>query len=323
MRRFSFLFIFIALMLVLPAIELHGQVFTAGLDLLQISKDARSVSMGDAGTALDNGASAIHQNPANLLFNSSEELQASYHSWVLGSSYQHIGAVLKPTKGVIGLSVYGNSISDIEIRNRPGQAIGTFSVDYLVLSAAYAREFLGINLGISGSFLNEQYLENNARGYAFGFGASKDLFSDERLIVGLAANHIGEMQRLNILRTQLPTNIRAGIKSRVLKLDLTSDQGSSFPIRVDMLVDWVYEPDQSEALSQNAIQNENGYFNAGMEVTIGKIIRLRSGYKGWDGARKWAYGIGIRSNDVDVDIAQIPFQEGLGNALSATLKYRF
>jgi hypothetical protein len=70
-------------------------------------------------------------------------------------------------------------------------------------------------------------------------------------------------------------------------------------------------------------EDDEQFVNLGTELQIGSYFSLRAGYKSWDAARKWSYGIGLSLTDVEVDIAQIPFRDGFGNALSATLRYFF
>lgn len=305
--------------------NLFAQDFSQGFDLLFVSTDARSVAMGDANTALSVGPSSWLANPANTLFDNKSSVQATYHSWINDISYQYAGAVFRERDRALGFAIYSNAISDIEVRSAPGPAVGNFSVNYVVVTAGYAKELLGVNTGISASWLNEQYLEQNATGYAINLGASKAILADEKLIIGASFNHLGRMQRLNALRTELPSQAKIGARSEIVRLNLTSGDGQALPISLTTVFDIVYalaqETDENSQISQN-VENDV-FFNTGLEIKVGSNILLRGGYKSWDATRRWSMGLGFRVNDVQVDLAQIPFSDGFGNAWSASLRYFF
>lgn len=312
-------------LLLLMFTKIYAQDLSQGFDLLFVSTDARSVAMGDANTALSVGPSSWLANPANTLFDNKSSVQATYHSWVNDISYQYAGAVFREKNKALGFAVYSNAISDIEVRSVPGQPVGNFSVNYVVVTAGYAKEFLGINTGISASWLNEQYLEQNATGYTINVGVSKAVLADEKLIIGASINHLGRMQQLNALRTELPSQAKIGVRSEIVRLNLTSGDGQALPISLTTVFDIVYalneNNDSSNQVSQN-IENDI-FFNAGLEIKIGSNILLRSGYKSWEATRKWSMGLGFRVNDIQVDLAQIPFNDGFGNAWSASLRFFF
>lgn len=303
-----------------------AQIFSQGFDLLNVSTDARSLSLGDATTALNNGSSAWLSNPANALFSNSSSVQATYHQWIQDITYQHASVLLIDDRRAIGFSVYSNAIGDIEVRNRPGAPTGNFSVNYLVLSGGYARHFFGINAGLSVSLMNEQYLTQNARGYAISAGLSKDLFNDEKLVIASSVNHIGRMQRLNALRTSLPSAFKIGLRSELLTLKLQSGEGKDLPLSLMATLDWVGPIDSNlndDLDRQTSIEAQDAHINAGIEARMGNYIAIRTGYKSWDAARNWSFGLGLNFDDVKVDLAQVPFSDGFGNAWTATLRYFF
>jgi hypothetical protein len=306
------------------SMTLKAQDFSQGFDLLFVSTDARSVSLADANTALSVGPSSWLANPANTLFDNKSSVQATYHSWINDISYQYAGAVFRERNRAIGFAIYSNAISDIEVRSVPGQPVGNFSVNYVVVSGGYAKELFGINTGISASWLNEQYLEQNATGYALNLGLSKAVLADEKLILGASLNHVGRMQRLNALRTELPSQAKIGLRSEIVRLNLTSGEGQALPLSLTTVFDVVYALDQNNSSSEMVSRVDNDlFFNTGLELKIGSIILVRGGYKSWDATRKWSFGLGFRVNDIQVDLAQIPFNDGFGNAWSASLRYFF
>jgi len=301
-----------------------AQEFSNGFDLLFVSTDARSVAMADANTALSAGPSSWLANPANTLFDNKSSVQATYHSWINDISYQYAGAVFRERDRAIGFAIYSNAISDIEVRSVPGQAVGNFSVNYVVLTAGYAKKILGVNTGVSASWLNEQYLEQNATGYAVNLGLSKAILADEKLILGASLNHVGRMQQLNAIRTELPSKAKIGLRSEFIRLNLTSGDGQALPLSLTTVFDVVYVLDQgsNNDLVFQDIDNDV-FFNAGLELKVGSTILLRGGYKSWNATRRWSMGLGFRVNDIHVDLAQIPFSDGFGNAWSASLRYFF
>lgn len=306
--------------------NLQAQIFSQGFDLLNVSTDARSLALGDATTALNHGASAWLANPANALFSNASSVQATYHQWIQDITYQHASALFKNDGRAVGFSVYSNAISDIEVRNRPGAPSGNFSVNYLVLTAGIAQKIMGINAGLSASLMNEQYLTQNARGYSINAGLSKDLLGDDKLIVAMAVNHLGKMQRLNALRTELPSSFKIGLRSELVRIKLQSGDGKDLPITVMTTLDWLAPLDtnpNNEIDRQTTIETQDAHINLGLETRIGSYIAVRGGYKSWNAARNWSYGLGINLDEVKVDLTQVPFSNGFGNAWTVTLRYFF
>ena len=296
---------------------------TSGMAFLNIAPDPYQQSLSEATTAVYTGAASIYANPALTTYAESSDLRASYTFWIADTRNSYASALFKRPKSALGIAVTSSRVDDLELRTVPGEAAGDFSVEYLSISGTYARDFKFFSLGITGMYLFEKILTDEASGYGFTFGASSRLFQD-RVTLGVSLRNLGQMSELNEVNTELPTDFRAGFNADILQF--STDGNTETPILISVSGDVIKplnEPEQS-VLNGNGLNDLDAlYGNAAVRVNVFKMIELRSGFRFRDDSRTFSSGVGLERNNISFDFAYVPFETGFGNVFSLGLGSRF
>ena len=126
-----------------PAGALQTNVAGSAAQFLQIGGGARSLGMGEAYTAVAEGADAIYWNPAGLSRMSRPE--ATYARTELPAGLHHdflaVGVPSKMLDGTIALGVTRLSQDNLALVNASNQTQGTFSPHSEVFSLGYGHAF--------------------------------------------------------------------------------------------------------------------------------------------------------------------------------------
>lgn len=296
------------------------------MDFLNIGASTYNLGLSEAGVAAPQGPSSMFINPANTVRLESSVLQADFNDWILDSRNTHASAVIKDDNQAFGAGFYSSSIRDIQARNQPGPSQGEFPIEYLTIGGSYAYQYGNMSAGITAQYLNESYLNSTASGYALNGGITGSLF-DNRVDIGASVLNIGRMQKLNQVRSDLPANLRAGVKIDAVEFNTPGE--NDFPILVITYGDYV-QP-LKDNLEDNGGINTSGYqgdpnepfANLGLEVMGGDLFSFRFGYKTGDTERPWSMGAGIHIEPVVVDYALLPFKSGYGTSHSIGVRYAF
>lgn len=296
---------------------------TPSLEFLTIGSSTKQLALGEATTAIPiDGLNAL-VNPATISGIQTNMFSANYTTWgVLDTKISSFSAVLKEGNHSLSFSLLSNTTDGIAIRSNSAAGYSEGSIDYMAISTAYAYGFKYISLGVSASYVNEQYVINSASGYALGFGAYSSLFRD-RIRLGASVNHVGEMSKLNTRASKLPTQARIGLDADVLSISIPGDY--SFPLLVSTTVDYTYflQTLDLSLSDNNIIQNEQALF-VGLRLFAADLISLNGGYRLLsESNRSWSAGIGIYKGDFKFDFAFIPFDTGFNTAYSIGIRYLF
>ncbi len=307
----------ILLILAFSAAPLRAQT---GLDFLNIGPNAHSLSLSEAHTAVPLGSNSIFTNPANLMLSETSSLGLSYTLWIGDTQHTQASAAIKRDNDIFALGVRSSVVDDITLRTAPGPSEGTFSVQYLSLSGAYARRISFLSLGVSGSYIYEQIFQQNASGFGFSAGLTAE-FMDERVRIGSAITNAGRMSVLEIERSELPTRWRTGVD--VNAVQISAFGGSEVPVVINLSADFV-APLKDEFASGNENAIESGNFLAfGMQAELYDMIVLRGGYRTGETVRSWSLGGAVNVDPVQFQYAFIPFETGFGMVHSISLQYFF
>ncbi|MCH8556519.1 MAG: PorV/PorQ family protein [Balneolia bacterium] len=306
-----------ALLLVFSQNETHGQT---GLDFLNIGPNAHSLSLSEAHTAVPLGSNSVFTNPANLLLSDQSSLGLSYTLWIAETQNTQASAAIRRDNDSFAFGVLSSVIDEFEQRDSPGQSGGTFSVQYLAVSGAYARQIGFISAGVSASYLYEQLFQQNASGYSFSFGATAELM-DERLRIGTALTNAGQMSRLDIERTKVPTRWRAGFDVNAIQLSAFS--GAEIPLIINLSGDVVVPlEDEIDTTLDNAIESDP-FFSFGLQAELYDMIAVRGGYRTGNTVRHWSLGASISVDPIKFHYGFVPFETGFGSVHSISLQYFF
>ena len=277
----------------------------SGLLFLKLGASAQGMAMADAMSAMVSGAASTYYNPAGLLNARADEstiqILLMHKEWIQDTRTEYFGTSLRfDESNAVGFSLNSTTISDIEIRTRPGTPEGTFTARNFSVGASYAHTFGdNIRVGLTGKFLFEKILIDEASGLALDLGMQYQT-PVENLSIGAAIANIGKMNELRTTSTKLPALLRIGpaysfeVESMNAKLLVASDLIHFFP----------------ESTSQ---------LNLGSELVFNRTIAARAGYRIGSEGHTFSAGFGVRYGILALDYAYAPLSFDLGNSHTIAL----
>lgn len=308
------------LLLLLSTPETSTAQNNSGLQFLTIGPNAHSLAISEAHTAVPLHSGSIFTNPANLTLTERSSLGASFTLWIGDTQHTQASAAIKRDHDAFAIGVLSSVVDDITVRNVPGPPQGEFSVRYLAVTAAYARQFGFLSAGISGSYLFEQFFQSDASGYAISAGITGN-FMEDRLRVATVLTNAGKMDKLQNRRSKLPVAWRTGFDVNAVQISAFS--GAEIPVVINLSADFVMPLDEDFGTdSENLIQSGE-YLAFGLDAKLYDIIAVRTGYRTGDTARNWSFGAGINIDPVTFNYAFVPFETGFGMVHSVSMQYYF
>uniref|UniRef100_A0A832DEZ9 PorV/PorQ family protein n=1 Tax=Ignavibacterium album TaxID=591197 RepID=A0A832DEZ9_9BACT len=295
---------FFVLAIIFFSVQLYSQnAGNTGLSFLKFGFGARNTAMGDVGNSVSNDLTALYYNPARLSNNKQNEVNFTHNSWIQDVSSEMFGikTFLFELPVAIGFNV--TNISDIEVRQIPGEPISKFDANYFYgsLSTAYQIDEM-ISVGATVKYLYEGLLNDESTGYGIDLGAFYKL-PVEGLSVSAAIRNLGSMNELRNEATKLPSELRVGpaynFKIEDYKLDLTA------------------------AGEYQKYFDADDHMNFGFEVLYDNLIAVRGGYQTNYESRDFTAGIGLMWGNLKFDYSYIPFSLGVGSANLFSLGFKF
>jgi hypothetical protein len=285
--------------------EAPAQAGSSGMAFLKLGVSGEAVAMGEASVATIRGAAATYYNPAGLVApdvdSSSVQLLFTHKSWIQDTRMEFLGASVRiGESNAIGLSVNSTTVSDIEIRTRPGTAEGTFTSRDFSVGLSYAHKFSeDLQLGTTIRYLYEKIYVDETNGFAVDIGAHY-VTPLERLTVGLALSNLGSSGGFRNENITLPALMRLG---PAYSFDLKDAHAT-----VSASVDYV-----------RIFPEKTNYLNTGAEFMFERTIAARVGYQFGSEARGFCSGIGIRYRLFLLDYAYAPLSQDLGKTHTITI----
>ncbi len=275
-----------------------------GLSFLKFGFGARNIAMGDAGASASNDLSALYYNPSRLALIEKNEVLIMHSSWIQDVNSELFGIKwnMFGLPWAIGLNY--TSISDIEIRTRPGEPDSKFDANYFFGSLStgfYVWDKL--SFGTTIRYLYEGLLSDEANGWGFDFGLNYET-PFKGLSVSTVIKNIGSMNALRNAETQLPTDFRLG---------------SAYKFGVESAkLDFI-----AVAEIQKYLDTDDIHFNLGGDIIYDEIFALRVGYQSGYEAKSFTGGIGLMWGSLRFDYTYMPFSLDLGNANLFSLQFKF
>lgn len=292
----------------------------SGFEMLSISPTPNALSKAESTTSLPDGAASIYSNPALLAYAKNSSIDLGYSFWIADVSNIFGGVNFVRDRSAVAFSFYTSGSSEYQQYNSPGQSNGSFSIQYLSVAAAYAYDFSYFTVGGAAQYLNEENFTYNANGYALNFGLASQ-FLDERVRIGTSLTNLGEMGKLNIDSTPLPSTFKAGISADVVQF--TAPKNDELPILISTSVDFVAPLKETSGKDFADYSASENYFNFGLNLTIAEVLEISGGYKTQNNVRPIAFGAGFMANEVTFNYALIPFNTGYGTVHSIGIQYKF
>jgi len=287
---------------------MFAQSGATGLSFLKIGADARAMGMGDAGVATSDLGSAMYYNPALISDDEQASITIMHNEWIQDLTTEFLGLVVPFSSWTFGLHLGLTSVEGIEIRDRPGEAQGTFDSHNFAggVTAAFAVSS-GVHVGVTAKYVFEKLYTDVSDGYAFDFGVFVQPFSSQELRslrFGGALSNLGQMSELRTVSTKLPMLLRLGV-------------GYDVPIE-SMKSSFVFSAANLLLLEENT-----NHLNIGVEFNYVDIVFMRVGYQSNYDIKNVSFGAGTKYSSFRFDYAFTPFTESFGMAhtiaLSATL----
>lgn len=309
--RFSFALIFVF------SSAIFGQ--GTGFSMLENAPTPSGLSLNEAITAVPLGSSSIYSNPALLPLSLGSTIDLGYSTWIEETNFIYGGANFITGKRAFAVGIYNSRIDGFEQRNNPGNPNGEFSVSYLSVSAALAYDFEFISIGVAAQYLNEENAQYQASGYAFNFGLARE-FLDSKLKSGVSLLNIGKLDELNNEATKLPELFKAGVSLDLF--EFAPPKNDDLPVLVSVSTDFVSPLNERESLQNGDVDNDP-YFNFGLNLNIAEVLELSSGYKTGETAKPFSFGVGLITDQINVNYALVPYRYGIGSLNSIGLQYKF
>ncbi|MGE5354388.1 MAG: hypothetical protein ACM3P0_20055, partial [Acidobacteriota bacterium] len=144
----------------------------SGLSFLKLGFGARNVAMGDLGVVNSMDVSSLNYNPALLSRFSSPEILFTHNQWIEDTRSEYLGVSFRLLGLPWAVGVNTTSISDIEVRTRPGEAEGKFNANYFAGSLSTGFGITkDISAGLTVKYLYEGLLSDESNGLGFDVGA--------------------------------------------------------------------------------------------------------------------------------------------------------
>ena len=291
-------------LLLIGSVSFAQSAGNSGLAFLKFGFGARNIAMGNAGSSVSNDLSGLYYNPSRLV--SLEENQAMFmHSEWIQDVTSEVGGIkwnMFNLPWAVGFNV--TTVGDIEVRDRPGEAISTFNANYFYMSLSSGFKVIeDLDFGTTVKYIYEGILNDQSTGYGLDFGLN--YFTPVKgLTASTAIRNIGSMNALNTVGTKLPLDISLGgaynynLPAAKLEFIVTGEL-------------------------QKYLDADDFHINAGGEVMYNETFAARAGYQTGYEAKGFTAGIGIAWGSLRFDYAYTPFSLGLGNANQFSLQFSF
>ena len=293
-----------AIILILTSVSFAQSAGKSGLAFLKNGFGARNIAMGDLGVTSAKDVTALNYNPALLTNYTSAQISVTHNEWINDVKSEMIGASFKMFDLPFALGLNTTSVSDIEIRTRPGEAESTFNAHYFFGSLSTAFHiFDELSFGLTFKYLYEGLFTDASTGYGFDFGLSYKT-SIEGLNFGGAIRNLGSMNELRTESTKLPVDLRFGGEYNFKVQDINSN--------VTVLSGF-----------QKYLETHDTHIHFGAEILYDQLIAVRAGFMTGYEAKGLTAGLGVIWNSVNFDYAFTPFDYGLGSTHTISVAYTF
>ena len=294
----------ILIILITGSLTFAQSAGNSGLAFLKFGFGARNIAMGDAGAAASNDLSAMYYNPSRLVSTEMNEVMFMHNEWIqdVRSEVGGIKWNMFNLPWAVGFNV--TTVSDIEVREKPGEPISKFNANYFFGSLSSGFSVItDLDFGATIKYLYEGLLNNESSGYGFDFGLN--FFTPVKgLTASAVIKNIGTMSELRVEKTKLPSEFRLGGAYNF---------GFS-TAKLDFIL---------AAEFQKYLETDDIHINGGGEIIYNQTFAARVGYQSGYEARNFTGGIGIMWGNLRLDYAYMPFSLGLGNANLFSIQFKF
>jgi hypothetical protein len=301
MVNFNFRII-IALIILTQTLFCGGKT---GFNFLTIGVDAKNIALSDAGISNPMGVGMVYYNPANLAkLDLNTSVLFTYRNWMVDGKFLYASVGI-PSKFLnFALSLTSFTISDIEIRNRPGKPEGTFSMrDFSFALSIAPNTNSNTKVGVTAKYVFEKIFVDETQTVAFDIGFAHGFdFSRFNLNIGASLKDFGFKGRYRNEGVNLPTTLAFGASAFYAPLE-------DFKISLHTKTKFRFYENLNLAS-----------FGIGMDFL--SIISLSSGYEFGTQTKSLGFGFGINLKNFSINYAFSSFEFNFPNSHSLTLEIK-
>ncbi|MCE1163961.1 MAG: PorV/PorQ family protein [Bacteroidetes bacterium] len=271
-----------------------------GMSFLKLGIGARSISMGEAFVSLADDGTAFIYNPARINATNNGNVTVMFNKSMLDMTTNFVGAKFRMNKFGIGIGLLKTTVSDIEVRNNPGEAIETFNSDNFSGGVSLCYDFRpNFSIGATIKMLYEKIYIDEASGYAFDFGAN---YKINDVSFAMVLSNLGSMNALYTTETKLPAALRFGASYVIRKSNFT----------------FTGALDGFKVLDGGTLHT-----HMGAEAGYKDFIFLRAGYQTGYENKSFSAGLGLKYKTLYLDYAFQPYTIGFSSGNSLSLGFNF
>jgi hypothetical protein len=280
---------------------------TAGAQFLKLGIGARAAGMGDAYGAVADDATAIYWNPAGLGELSGTSISLMHALWLDDISFDWVSYAHRlGDSGTLGAAVQYLSYGSLQGYDETGLENGSFNPNDTACTLTYARNVLGLDLGVSAKVISSTIKE---MGTAVAFDAGtmyRGMIMDNQVSFGAVVQNVGSGITYVDEESPLPFNIKLAGACTILN-------------------GWI------AALDVNAPLDNSLYAGAGTEYSLrisdAVAAQGRLGYstrsRDLGGITGLTCGVGLTCRGFGFDYAFVPYGDlGVTSRISFSMKFR-
>jgi hypothetical protein len=198
---------------VITILTLNGICFAGGqsaFDFMNIGVSARDAATSGAWSAVSDGPSSIHYNPAGLSQTWNYQIAGMHSEWYQDLRYEFFGISLPAGKnGGLGFSVTYLSMGDINGYTENNIATGNINAYDMSVGLSYGHNFTpSLSVGFGGKWIGEQLDDYSTSGFAADIGVQ---YRKNGYTIGLSAMNLGPKVQYETSSSPLPTKVNVGI----------------------------------------------------------------------------------------------------------------
>lgn len=273
-----------------------------GLDFLGYPPDAKSMALGGTGVAYRNDLGALSLNPSGILGATKGSYGAISNLIWIGNVKGYSGSVM--SKGdKMGAGLYFATLSNGEAQ--PSSGLG---VQLITVGGAYAQQIGNLKLGGGIKYVGEFVNDFRYRGVAADFGVQMPIRKDSGWL-GLVIKNVGKMA--DAQADDLPTQVQGGIAWIPFKMSSRDSDKNLVVLKVMGETSYLFTKETNQL-----------HIHGGIEAKLFDFLLARIGVESKDALRKFSFGVGMEKENVQLDYALIPFNNGSGTGHALSLSFK-
>lgn len=259
---------------------------TAGATELMIPVGSRGTALGGAFASSVSGVEALYWNPAGVAASSADtEVMFSHLNWIGDINVEYVAVTSRMgDMGHLGVSFKTVGFGDIEQTTveRPDGTGTTFSPNYLTMGVSFSRAMTDrILFGITGKFISEKIMRENATGVGFDFGLQY-ASGISGLKLGICLMNLGPNMSFDgpdLEHAVALPGTEAGAEEEAVRTTMASFDLPSY-LQMGLSYDYLFD-DRNLVTAMGSFQN-NGYsydqFNFAAEYIYDDMLFLRGAF---------------------------------------------